>query len=143
MYRLFLSLFLFSVIFLFSAPSYAQMSDDPAVIHVQTWKMTSVPNPDEETAFAEAVQRRADAAGSDPRVLGFRAVRHNWGADSRDFVIITEFKNKGDLFSFHKDLDEILEKTFSKEQLDKDNALWDKYVAYHSDEIYRVIASKK
>ena len=143
MYRLFLSLFLFSAILLFSTASYAQMEEEQHVIQVQTWKLKSVPNMDDEAAFAEMLQRRADAAGSDSRVLSFRAVRHNWGADSRDFVIIAEFKNKEDIFSFYNDFDGILEKAFSKEQLDKDDALWDKYVGYHSDEIYRVVASKK
>ena len=142
MYRIFCSLFLFSSILFFSTASYAQMNDEH-VIHVQTWKMNSVPNMDDETVFAEIVQRRADVFGSDPRVLSFRAVRHNWGADSRDFVIISEFKNKEDLFSFYNDLTDMMKKAYPKEQLDKDTALWEKYVGHHSDEIYRVIASKK
>ena len=142
MFKLFVSAFLFSAFILFSAASYAQ-SDDAHVLHVQTWKLKAIPTDDDATAFADMVQRQTDAVSSDSRLVSFRAVRHNWGADSRDLVYIVEFNNKEDLFSFYDDFGTMLEKAFSKEQMEKDNALFDKYVGQHSDEIYQVIAATK
>jgi len=75
----------------------------------------------------------------DPRVINSYVLRHFWGADSRDLVVVTEFKNEMDLFSFYNDMNSILEKAFSKEQLDADNALWNKYIGQHSDEIYSMV----
>lgn len=141
MFRFSISAILFSALLFFSAGLFAQSSDDVHVIHVQSWKLKSNPMGDDATAFAEMMQRQTDAVSSDSRLLSFRAVRHNWGADSRDFVMIAEFKNKEDLFSFYDDFGAMLEKAFSKEQLDKDDALFNKYVGEHSDEIYQVIAS--
>jgi len=142
MFRLFLATFLFSVLFLFSTASFAQDGDDFQVVHVQTFKMHGVMGDDAE-AFNETLKRQAGVINSDSRVLRSYVLRHYWGADSRDLVLIAEFSSDADLFSFFNDLDSIFEKAFSKEQLDADNALWNKYVGQHSDEIYRVVSDTK
>jgi hypothetical protein len=142
MFRLFLATFLFSVLFLFSTASFAQEENDFHVIHVQTFKMHGVMGDDAE-AFTETLKRQAGVINSDSRVLRSYVLRHYWGADSRDLVLISEFSSDADLFSFFNDMDSMFEKAFSKEQLDADNVLWSKYVGQHSDEIYRVVSDTR
>jgi hypothetical protein len=142
MFRLFLATFLFSVLFLFSASTFAQEANDFHVVHVQTFKMHGVMGDDAE-AFSETLKRQAGVINSDSRVLRSYVLRHYWGADSRDLVLVTEFASDEDLFSFYDDLDSMFEKAFSQEQRDKDNVLWNKYVGQHSDEIYRVVSDTR
>jgi hypothetical protein len=142
MFRLFLATFLFSVLFLFSASTFAQEANDFHVVHVQTFKMHGVMGDDAE-AFSETLKRQAGVINSDSRVIRSYVLRHYWGADSRDLVLIAEFASEEDLFSFFNDLNGLFEKAFSKEQIDADNALWNKYVGQHSDEIYRVVSDTR
>ena len=139
MLKLILSVLLLSLLFLFSSTSFAQNSNDFHVVHVQTNKMKAMLG-DDADAFDQLLKRQADVMRSDSRVVRVSALRHFWGNDSRDLVLVAEFKTEIDLFSFYNDFDSLLEKDMSKEQLDADNELWDKYVGQHSDEIYRVVA---
>lgn len=138
MYKLSVSFLLFAVFALFSTISSAQTSEDSHIIHFQTNKLVSGLG-DDADAFNDVLKRQSEVANKDPRLLSFRIVRHYWGADSHDLVIISEFKNTDDLFAFYNDYDSMMEKAFSKEQLDKDNALYNKYVGQHSDEIYQEV----
>ena len=139
MYRISLSILLFSVLVLFTSALLAQSGDDAHVIHVQTNKFKMMPTGDEGTAFNDMLKRQSDVINKDERVVSSRIVRHNWGADSRDLVFITEFKSLDDLFSFYNDMNSAFEKAYSKEQLDADNELYSKYVGQHADEIYREV----
>jgi len=139
MFRISLSVLLFSVLVLFTSVSFAQNNDDANVIHIQTNKMLMLPTGDEGKAFNDMLRRQSDVINKDERVLSAKILRHNWGADSRDLVIVTEFKSLDNLFSFYDDLNSLLEKAYPKEQLDADNAIWNKYVGQHSDEIYREV----
>lgn len=141
MYKLFVCAFLFSLIAL-STSSFAQDMNDYHVVHVQTFKMTENLGDDAE-AFNEMLKRQAEVVKGDDRVLRSYVLRHNWGADSRDLVFVAEFASEGDLFAFYNDMNDLFEKAFSKEQLDKDNALWAKHVGQHSDEIYRVVSDTR
>ncbi len=98
---------------------------------------------DDADAFNESLTRQAQTINGDSRVLRSYVLRHFWGADSRDLVLVTEFENSENLFSFYNELDSIFEKAFSQEQRDKDDALWNKYVGQHSDEIYRVVSDTR
>lgn len=142
MFKLSLTALLFAALFFFSTSSFAQDGNDFHVVHVQTFKMHGVVGDDAE-AFSETLKRQASVINSDSRVLRSYVLRHFWGADSRDLVLIAEFASDEDLFSFFDDLDSLFEKAFSKEQLDADNALWNKYVGQHSDEIYRVVSDTR
>ncbi|MBK9096863.1 MAG: hypothetical protein IPM14_01830 [bacterium] len=142
MSKLSLAAFLFTILFFFTTSSFAQDGNDFHVVHVQTFKMHGVMGDDAE-AFSETLKRQAGVINSDSRVLRSYVLRHYWGADSRDLVLIAEFESEENLFSFFNDLDSIFEKAFSKEQLDADNALWNKYVGQHSDEIYRVVSDTR
>ena len=142
MYKLFVCAVLFSVFVLFSSASVAQDGNDFHVIHVQTFKMNEMLGDDAE-AFSEMLKRQAGVINGDSRVLRSYVLRHFWGADSRDLVIVSEFENSENLYSFYNDLNGLFEKAFSKEQLDKDDELWGKYVGQHSDEIYRVVSDTR
>ncbi|MCU0332897.1 MAG: hypothetical protein MUE93_07505 [Ignavibacteriaceae bacterium] len=142
MFKLSLTAFLFAALFFFSTSSFAQDGNDFHVVHVQTFKMHGVMGDDAE-AFSETLKRQASVINSDARVLRSYVLRHYWGADSRDLVLIAEFASEEDLFSFFNDLNALFEKAFSKEQIDADNALWNKYVGQHSDEIYRVVSDTR
>jgi hypothetical protein len=134
---------LFSALFLFSPISSAQSSDSLYVIHVQTWKMSSRPVGDDAKAFYDVLKKQAEIINTDPRIVHAFAVRHYWGADSRDLVFITEFTSLEDLFSFYNDMNSILEKALSKEELEKGNAIFEKYAGYHHDEIYSEISGMR
>ncbi len=127
---------LFSALFVFSPISSAQSSDSAYVVHVQTWKMSSRPTGDDGKAFGEMLRKQSEIMNSDPRVVRSYVLRHYWGADSRDLVMVTEFTSLEDLFSFYDDMGSMMEKAISKEELEKGNALWAKYAGYHADEIY-------
>jgi hypothetical protein len=105
--------------------------------------LKSLPTGDENTAFNDMLKRRAQVFNSDSRVVASRVLRLFWGADSRDLIMITEFKNREDLFAFYDELDPKMEKAFSKEELDKDDATWNKYVGQHSDEVYSEVAGTR
>ncbi|RPI72603.1 MAG: hypothetical protein EHM47_07960 [Ignavibacteriales bacterium] len=143
MFRLFVTSFLFSIIILFTSSAFAQDSDDFHVVHVQKWKLKSLPADNEADAFSQLLNKQSEVINSDSRVLNAYVLRHFWGADSRDLIMITEYKNTEDLFSLNEDFDSLMEKAYSKEELDNDNKLFDKYVGEHSDEIYRVVTSAK
>ena len=138
--RLFSSFFF--LLFFIVSISFAQ-TNDSHVIHLQTLKLNTIPINDDDIAFNEMLQRRIDAVSSDARLVNFTVLRHNWGGDSHDLVMILEFKNRNDLFSFYDDFGGMLENTISKEQLDKDNDLFNKFTGKHADEIYIVVAKAK
>jgi hypothetical protein len=142
MYKLIVSLLLFSITFIFYSTSFAQDYKDINVVLIQTCKLKGPMGSDAE-AFREMLKRQGDVFNKDPRVISTYVLRHFWGADSRDLVIVTEFKNYEDLFSFSNEMNSMLEKAFSKEQLDADDALWNKYVGQHADEIYQLIPGTK
>lgn len=142
MFKLFFAASLFTVLLFSSSSLLAQDGNDFHVVHVQTFKMHDVLG-DDADAFNEILKKQAGVINADSRVLRSYVLRHNWGADSRDLVILTEFASDDDLFSFYNDLNSIFEKAFSEEQRDKDNALWNKYVGQHSDEIYRVVSDTR
>ena len=128
----------FSVILFFSSASFAQDGGDMQVVHIQTNTMKAMLG-DDADAFNEMLVRQSKVINADPRVLSSEVLRHFWGADSRDLVIVIKFKTEMDLFAFYNDFNSLLEKAYSKEQLDADNELWNKYVGQHSDEVYSVV----
>ena len=50
---------LFSALFLLSPISLAQSSDNLSVVHVQTWKMNSLPAGDDGKAFGDLLRKQA------------------------------------------------------------------------------------
>ena len=136
MYKLFLSIFLFSLLALFTNPVIAQEANQNNIVHVQVWKLKAMPMGDDAAAFNEMLSQQASVVNGDSRVLNSYVLRHYWGSDSRDLVMITEFKNIVELTAFYDEFNSLMENAFSKEELDKGDALFMKYVGQHSDEIY-------
>lgn len=139
MKKLLIPILLIAAVLFSTANIYAQSAEDTHVIYVQTWKMISLPTGEDGKAFTEMLKKQTDALKSNPKLISQRIVRHNWGSDSRDLVIITEFKNLEDLFTFSSEMNEIYDKAFTKAENENFNKLWLKYVGMHSDEIYREV----
>lgn len=141
MYKLFICTFFLSAFLLFSSSVIAQ-DDDTRVVHVQTFKMISNLG-DDADAFNEMLRRQSGVINKDERVLSSRIVRHYWGADSRDLVIITDFKDMATLEAFYNELGDITETALGEEQAEMDNDLWNKYVGMHSDEVYSEVSGTR
>ena len=139
MNKLLIPILLFAAMIFSSANISAQTADDTHVVYIQTWKMLSLPTGDDGKAFGEMLKRQTEAVTGNTKLLSQRVVRHNWGSDSRDLLIITEFKNLEDLFVFSGEMNATYEKAFTKEENENFNKLWMKYVGMHSDEIYREV----
>jgi hypothetical protein len=127
---------LFVLLFLLTSTAVAQSAEDSYVVQVQTWKLKDQPMGDDARAFNDWMRKQAEVFNKDSRVLRAYTLRHLWGADSRDLIFIAEYKNLDDLLSFSDDFFSLIEEAVSKEELDKGNAIWNKYVGHHSDEIY-------
>ena len=84
--------------------------------------------------------------GSDNQyVVSFKAVRHWWGHNNRDFIGIMEVKTWDDVIKAEQRANELFEKTWStKEARDAFNKAYNKYfTGKHSDEIYREVVFGK
>ena len=84
--------------------------------------------------------------GSDNQyVVSFKAVRHWWGHNNRDFIGIMEVKTWDDVIKAEQRANELFEKTWStKEARDAFNKAYNKYfTGKHSDEIYRQVVFGK
>ncbi|GAB4286349.1 MAG: hypothetical protein Kow0098_01420 [Ignavibacteriaceae bacterium] len=106
-------LFVFSVIMLFSAITFAQGSGENNIIHIQKWQLKSMPAGDDAAAFSDMVKRQSEVLNSDSRLLSFRMVRHFWGSDSRDLIFISEFNSMEEMASFYQDMGSMLESKFN------------------------------
>ena len=143
MNKLLIPILLFTAMLFSSANISAQSAEDTHVVSVQTWKMLSLPTGDDGKAFNDMLRKQTEVLKENPKLLSQRIVRHLWGADSRDLIIINEFKNLEDLFAFSNEMFPAYEKAFTKEENEKFNELWMKYVGMHSDEIYREVAGTR
>jgi len=137
-----LSIVLLFLVAFFTGVNYSQQENE-TVVHVQSWKFKSLPTGDEAVAFREMLKRQSEVLNQDPRTVRSYVLRHFWGADSRDLVMISEFKNVQDMFSLYEDMDALMEKAFSADQMKKDQEMWDKYVGHHADEIYGLVEGTK
>lgn len=143
MNKLLVPYLLFAAILFSAANISAQSAEETHIVYVQTWKMKSMPTGEDGKAFVDMLKKQTEAVKGNSKLLSQRIVRHNWGSDSRDLLIINEFKNLEDLFAFSGEINSMYDKAFSKEENDKFNDLWMKYVGQHSDEIYREVAGTR
>ncbi len=78
------------------------------------------------------------------KVIRRYIVRHQWGSDSRQVVVMTEYANMGDIDIADEEGNKLFQKAFPTEEERK--AFGSKYRKYwnghHSDEIYSVLAKK-
>jgi len=83
--------------------------------------------------------------GDNEYVVSYKAVRHWWGHDNRDFIQIVEVKSWDDVTKANARADELFMKAWStKADRDKFNKAYNKYfTGKHSDEIYREVVFGK
>jgi hypothetical protein len=83
--------------------------------------------------------------GDNEYVVSYKAVRHWWGHDNRDFIQIVEVKSWDDVTKANAQADELFMKAWStKADRDKFNKAYNKYfTGKHSDEIYREVTFGK
>ena len=77
--------------------------------------------------------------------ISCNAVRHWWGHNNRDFIVIVEVKSWDDVTKANQKANELFEKVWStKEARDTFNKAYNKYfTGKHSDEIYRQVVFSK
>ena len=78
-------------------------------------------------------------------VVSYKAVRHWWGHDNRDFIQIVEVKSWDDITKAYEKSNELFMKAMpDKSDRDKFNKAFNKYfTGKHSDEIYREVVFNK
>ncbi|MFC2088099.1 hypothetical protein ACFLSX_00725 [Calditrichota bacterium] len=76
-------------------------------------------------------------------ILSAKTVRHMWGHNNRDFLVMYEVKNWADVEKANEKNDELFKKAWSTEESRKEfNKKWNAYFSgKHSDEIYQEIKS--
>jgi len=76
-------------------------------------------------------------------VINRSVYRHFWGSDNTQLVLVSEFKNLQDLMALEKTEDDLFTKAYpNKDDQDKFNKTFRKYVGNHSDEIYHLVNKK-
>jgi hypothetical protein len=76
-------------------------------------------------------------------VINRSVYRHFWGSDNTQLVLVSEFKNLQDLMASEKTEDDLFTKAYpNKDDQDKFNKTFRKYVGNHSDEIYHLVNKK-
>jgi len=116
--------------------SFAQ-DDEGHIYVVTTWKMV-MPEGGSADERDNLILELIEAQKSNKKVLSSMTLRHRWGSDSRDWVVINEYKNMADVLEAQK----INEKLNKKKWKDDDERAeffrkLGKYFLKHSDEIYR------
>ena len=78
-------------------------------------------------------------------VVSYKAVRHWWGHDNRDFIQIVEVKSWDDVTKANEKSNDLFMKAMpDKSDRDKFNKAFNKYfTGKHSDEIYREVVFNK
>jgi hypothetical protein len=72
-----------------------------------------------------------------PLVLSQRVMQHSYGHNSHDMVMVSEFKNWGDIDAAGKKDNELFEKHWATQESRREyNRKLNKYFTGHSDEIY-------
>ena len=71
-----------------------------------------------------------------PKYLSQKTLRHHWGHNNQDWVVITEYANWDDIESSGKIDEDNFKKKWPKEDFAKFNRATFKYFPTHSDEIY-------
>lgn len=118
--------------------------DDNNIMVVTTWTITAP----EDGTFSEYDSLTAiindKVVSKNSKIISRSVVRHLWGSDSRQVVIITEYANMDDIELAGEEGDKLFKKAFPSEEDRKAfGKKFGKYwKGYHADEIYSVIAKK-
>lgn len=79
--------------------------------------------------------------GNNPYVIDYKILRHWWGHDNTEFVVMYSVKNLEDMEKAQEEVDKLFEgKWTTQEDRDAfDNAYSKLFTGKHSDEIYREV----
>jgi ABC-type sulfate transport system substrate-binding protein len=138
-------LFLFAILLLtaFSPAAYSQTETDGNVFHVQTLQF-QMP---EGGSWAEFDSLTAllnkNVTTKNKKIVSQRFLRHLWGSNSRQLLVITEYRNIADLVGEDTEGEALFAAAWSKDDQQKAfNKAYNKYWnSEHSDEIYSEMKS--
>ncbi len=112
--------------------------EEPHVYQITTWK-TVMPEGGSATERDSLLLEWVNAVlRPNTKILSSKNLRHDYGSDSHDWVVITEYKTWADIEAAGKMSDELFNKKWpDKKQQGEFNRRLGKYFTGHSDEIYR------
>ena len=119
-----------------SSDGFAQ-DDEGHIYVVTTWK-TVIPEGGSSKERDSLILEVIEAQKSNKKVLSSITMRHHWGSDSRDWVVINEYKNMADVLEAQK-----INTKLNRKKWKDDEGVTEffrklgKYFIKHSDEIYR------
>jgi ABC-type sulfate transport system substrate-binding protein len=127
----------------FSPAAYSQADSDGNVFHVATFKF-QMP---EGGSWAEFDSLTAlvtkNVTSKQNKIVSQRMLRHLWGSDNRELVVITEYRKIEDLVGEDTDGETLFAAAWSSDDKQKEfNKAYNKYWrAEHKDEIYSEVKS--
>jgi len=133
-----LSLVLACVAFLFCQSAFSQEKKEKHFFVITTWKL-EIPedgsNAELDSLFT--VWHNKVITPND-KIISQKVLRHYWGHDMRDWVVITEYANWGDIDASGDVADKLIEEAWpDKAERTKFFKTFFKYAETHSDEIYQ------
>ena len=138
-----LSVLVLGLLLLFNFSNvYAQDDDGPAVV-ITTVEM-AMPEDGSIAEFDSLNQLYTDnVIKKNNLIQNFRMLRHWWGHNNRDMLLIYDVKNWNDILAANLKNDELFEAAWKTEDSRKAfNKAYNKYfTGKHSDEIYSVVKS--
>lgn len=115
----------------------AQDADQPHIFIVQTWIRNTGPDMNRQEADSLVRHYHENVVMKNEKVISSRAMSHYFTADSREFVLINEYKSLTDMEASFK-IDEELENKLwpDKKSREPYDRLWMKHFGHHADAIY-------
>ena len=114
-------------------------SQDGNIVYVQTWEF-EMPEGGSWAEFDSlASLLNENVVKKDPKILSQRIIRHQWGSDSRQLIIIREYAKIEDLVLDDDTGSELFRSYWKTDEERKEfNQAFRRYwQGYHSDEIYQ------
>jgi hypothetical protein len=138
-----LSLLVFGLLLLFNFSNvHAQDDNGPAVV-ITTVEM-AMPEDGSIAEFDSLNQLYTDKViKKNALIQNFRMLRHWWGHNNRDMLLIYDVKNWNDIIAANQKNEELFEQAWTTDEARKAfNKAYNKYfTGKHSDEIYSVVKS--
>jgi ABC-type sulfate transport system substrate-binding protein len=133
--------FALAAVFAFSESVYSQTEGN--LFHVQTlnFQMPEGGTWSEFDSLTTLVTK--NVTNKQNKIVSQRILRHLWGSNSRQLIVITEYRKIEDLVSQDTESDALFAAAWSSDDQRRDfNKAYNKYwTSEHSDEIYREVKS--
>ena len=139
--KIFITCFLLSVVFAFSSMLYAQ-EEGPHVFTVTTWELLSPEGGSDAEFDSLANLWGENITKKNEFIISEETMRHLWGSNALDFVVITEHKNFCDIENAGNRTTELLKEAWpDKAARQEFTSAYSKYFGNHKDEIYQAYSS--